>query len=1443
MLIVKKIAQPRHSPIREIPSLRFKSSNILNLILLAIVSILVAPKGFGDMSYLENVAVQQVYYVSPSGSDAGVGSIAEPLRTLEGARDRASGFLAANASEGAVVVYFREGYYEIEETVLFGPEHSGRVGSPIIFAAYRGEAAIISGGKEIDGEWEQVEGKACYATTIPEAIGENWKFNTLYVNGESRTRARTPNYDEKMYRANGRVPRWSQELSLRFWDGDIDPSWSDLANIDIIIPMTWTPVHHRIEVIDFDKRGVELASAGGQHQLYSDEYFRYYLANVFEGLDAPGEWYLNPDTGVLYYYPHPDEVMGEVSVIAPVIQSRLIEFRGDPVTGEYISHLEFNRLSFRFTDTDRDKWNGVYRQSHAFLDAAIYAEGLTDSIFYGCRFENLGEYAVELETGSHDNLIYQCLFRDLGGGGLQVGISSLQAIQRLRSEVDFVYEDKDIHPQTDVLRNRIENCIINRIGTYWTGAYGINIRFASYTEVFHNEIFDTHYSGVAIDARWTDFSGENYCHSNELAYNYVHHVGRGIHSDGGAFYQHGPSDNYYHHNIIHDLTKYPHRNSMKGIFYDAQSEGAIAEKNLIYDTEGAGLVQNWGLGNIFHNNIVAFTEGGAERGNADTADGSAFNHLYLYSNVFISDDGIGLGRAWPPSEAEDIIRDNLFYDVLQQPLTFWGQALETWQEQSGLGNGTVIAAPGMVDATGRDFRIMALNGALQQIGFSLFSEELEGAGIYGDTDWTGLPQSLALNMREKVPHWTRSEIDALESRIDPDVIPEGTIHPVADVYVRSDVDPGTNFGDAPYLQVGGTEGSSIIRRVYLRFDLSSVVQGFSRAVLRMKLVSKPSADAQLGYFVSDDNWDEARVTWENQPSLGALLDSDLIPEGGEWLELDVSAQVREELAGDQLLSLAVASEGAGAANYYSRDQDANYVRPQLVLYPNDPGAVLLVRDCVEGDSWETADVWSDGNGPRAGTAYLVDGLYSGPTILRTPNMLATSVFPGDSLILRGGGELWLTPPPGGSVYISNLLIDGGKLVSAYTESTVRMSGQLVIGTSGLLLEGSPAPLVVDAVLSGEGSIIQEGSGKDTTFESGLWGGSLLIRAGVLRFGFDVISGNELSIENAVFDLNGRAHTFRSLTIDGVDFAPGVYSSDQLGERVVGAGTLTIRETTVTLVKSTPFAASWDIGVYWSDGRPANPDGDYIVDGSVAFMLRTPHNIGKSTFPGNSLKLVNGGGIWIKSSSGGEVTFPRLIADGGRIASAYDNSTVTFLGSIEIVAGGLTFEGNPGPLIVQADISGDGPVTQKGPGRDTRFTRGTWSGDLNLLEGAVRFEFDVLRGGHLNVEGGVFDINGRDHEFAAATVEGVSLASGTYNSQQLGDRFIGSGSIRIQESDAPDAWGPFEITGDGFVDTRSHLGWLKIGNDNWVYSFAFKKWIWMPEPSIYGFGLWAYIPVW
>ena len=117
-------------------------------------------------------------YVAPDGQIQWSGGLSEPnadrsdgpLPSIEAARDR----IRSRRAKGdwlkeEITVYLRGGMYVLGEPVVFGPQDSGTAARPVVYAAFKQEAPIISGGRVIRG-WRTVElhGKSVWAVEIPE---------------------------------------------------------------------------------------------------------------------------------------------------------------------------------------------------------------------------------------------------------------------------------------------------------------------------------------------------------------------------------------------------------------------------------------------------------------------------------------------------------------------------------------------------------------------------------------------------------------------------------------------------------------------------------------------------------------------------------------------------------------------------------------------------------------------------------------------------------------------------------------------------------------------------------------------------------------------------------------------------------------------------------------------------------------------------------------------------------------------------------------------------------------------------------------------------------------------------------------------------------------------------------------------------------------------------
>jgi hypothetical protein len=679
-------------------------------------------------------AAPVVFHLSPTGNDRWSGLLATPnaqksdgpFATPERARDAVRE--AKKKSGGPFEVRIQDGVYPLAATLSFNEEDSGTPQAPLRWVAAAGSRPVFTGGRPIKAVWSKTPGKPYYQATVAEARDGKWPFHFLYVNGISKTRARKPNEDQVMLRGKGRVPGESSNGAFEYFPGDLDPAWRNPDQIDLVLINAWTPTLHTGLRFDAPRNVVKFESTHIRPVDFFERRFRYYVANVFEALDYPGEWYLDRKAGILFYYPEAGENMASAEVIAPVVKTRLLEcVAQDPA--KPLSYLEFHGIAFSHAEGDLETHNGKYRQGHMFLGSGVYARNFRRGMFSNCEFSRLGEYAMELDAGCQENRVVQCHFYDIGAGGIQIGITDLKTLKDL--------EQGAPGQSVRVLSNTVENCLVHRLGTLWHGCYGLLNRFASYSRIVHNEVFDVHWDAIASDARW-EYRGERWSGGHEIAYNYLHDLGLGYHGDAAGYYQFGPLDTWVHHNIVHDTVAYPYIHAgFAGYYLDEMSRGAVVENNLAYRLDWSAFNQNWGSNNIFRNNIGAFSRDGfITRGGIQK---SGRNDFEAHRNIFLSSNRIAISSPWEPGKVPPTLSQNLYWSTTAgEDLRFFGDLDLRAFQAKGYDEGSLIADPGFKDPLRGDFSLDPKNPVLKKIGFVPFDGELRKAGLTGDPAWKSL---------------------------------------------------------------------------------------------------------------------------------------------------------------------------------------------------------------------------------------------------------------------------------------------------------------------------------------------------------------------------------------------------------------------------------------------------------------------------------------------------------------------------------------------------------------------------------------------------------------------------------------------------------------------------------------------------------------------------------
>lgn len=206
------------------------------------------------------------------GSDANPGSKDKPFLSVERARDEIRKAKVAGPLDGPVIVHLSGGVYRLTKTLEWLPEDSGTERAPITYAADAGQHPVISGGRTITG-WQKGEG-AIWQTTVPEVKQGQWYFHQLFVGGQRRTRARTPNqgylYTEGILapfnHAKWSDPNLKAKHGFLFREGDIK-RWRDFDDALVVLYHSWTTSIHFITELDPVARSVRLGGTG----IYHDE--------------------------------------------------------------------------------------------------------------------------------------------------------------------------------------------------------------------------------------------------------------------------------------------------------------------------------------------------------------------------------------------------------------------------------------------------------------------------------------------------------------------------------------------------------------------------------------------------------------------------------------------------------------------------------------------------------------------------------------------------------------------------------------------------------------------------------------------------------------------------------------------------------------------------------------------------------------------------------------------------------------------------------------------------------------------------------------------------------------------------------------------------------------------------------------------------------------------
>lgn len=663
-------------------------------------------------------------YVSCAGNDTWSGRYPSPenggadgpFKTITRARDairvmkKTSGGLSQ-----PVTVQLDSGTYYQQEPLEFTHEDSGSRNSPITYRSAPGAAPVISGGTPLQG-WEpdtgeqsrtRCSGKLWRLRLPPPPAESAWNFNQLYINGELRTRARTPNRGQ-FFRTDG--PTGENRNREFFYSGnDLSPRWRNQRQILLVVYHSWETSLHHIHSIDSEAGVVTLREAAPWPLGQWEKNQRYYAEGVFEELDQPGEWYLDGSENMLYYYPLPDETPESVNAVAPLLRSTLISFNGQPSKNQTVDHIRFQGISFRHTDANLK----IIRnpgQGEIYQPALIMATGLRNALFENCEISCAGAHAIWLAAGCSETIVRQCHLHSLGGGGVYIG------------------GGWGVGENAPTGSNTVDNCYIHNAGNLFHGAHGVWIGKSSSNKITHNEISNLDYSGISCGWSW-GFQPTSANH-NTIDFNHIHHLsnGEGL-SDMGGIYTLGISPGTtLRNNHIHDVYSYEYVSHGSGLYPDEGSSDILMENNVVYRVRTSPLFMHYGAECTVRNNILALGGHGQLRRSREDKR----CHYSATQNIVYSEHPQMLDGPWKNKDWH--LESNLYWNTTGESL-FAGRSFVEWQAE-GNDKGSIVADPLFKDPDAGDFSLKPESPA-GKTGFKPI--DLSRTGLYGQPEWVALP--------------------------------------------------------------------------------------------------------------------------------------------------------------------------------------------------------------------------------------------------------------------------------------------------------------------------------------------------------------------------------------------------------------------------------------------------------------------------------------------------------------------------------------------------------------------------------------------------------------------------------------------------------------------------------------------------------------------------------
>ena len=348
-------------------------------------------------------------YVSPTGRDSwsGTTSVSSvhdgPFATLERAREEVRKLKHKNLPKGGVAINLLGGIYSLDKSFELTPDDSGIEGSPIVYRAFKYDDVRLIGGKKLTannvnlvtnpamlsrintvakGKIYQFSTKDLginHANIFPDVFSDGGGIFELFFNGKRLPLSKWPDegytsMKEVVNPGDNKTPGtfiYQDSTPVDRWDG----------NNNIWLKGFWRVgwENPAIKVATIDKTTKQITFKVGMQAGIGSKYNRpkgsgkeqWYAINLLEEITKPGEWSIDFNSGIVYFWP-PSDVDKADMMVSQLNQPIIV--------ANNVSHVAFIGLTLE----------------GSLGDGIVFTKS-NENLVAGCTFRNLGGRGVVLE--------------------------------------------------------------------------------------------------------------------------------------------------------------------------------------------------------------------------------------------------------------------------------------------------------------------------------------------------------------------------------------------------------------------------------------------------------------------------------------------------------------------------------------------------------------------------------------------------------------------------------------------------------------------------------------------------------------------------------------------------------------------------------------------------------------------------------------------------------------------------------------------------------------------------------------------------------------------------------------------------------------------------------------------------------------------------------------